>query len=128
MQKIIYKSIWNAKYHLQISIYCIVYNNTNNQSIPYCEPCEIHRIVGRYLEDARFIVYEDEREMMVTQVSAYGLQRQSNIGTPSSIEVSKSLRLHIEHMNSYDKTILTRTFLIANNDNKPSCHQVQFYP
>ena len=29
------------------------------------------------LEDARLAVYEDNREEIVTQVSAYGLQRQS---------------------------------------------------
>ena len=33
------------------------------------------------LEDARFTVYEDEREMIVTYVSTCGLQRQSNNDT-----------------------------------------------
>ena len=49
--------------------------------------------------------------MIVTSVSTCGLQRQSNKGKLSSNEVVKSPRLQIEHMNSHDKTIQTRTFL-----------------
>ena len=48
--------------------------------------------VGWYtplLEDARFTVYEDERETIATFVSVYGLQGQSNKGKLSSNEVSK---------------------------------------
>ena len=49
--------------------------------------------------------------MMITSFSTYGLQRQSNRSKPSSKEATRSLRLHIEHTNSHDKTIQTRTFL-----------------
>ena len=48
--------------------------------------------------------------MIVTSVSTCGLQRQSNKGKLSSNEVVKSPRLRIEHMNSHDKRIQTRTF------------------
>jgi len=41
------------------------------------------------LEDARFTVYEDEREVIATNVSTCGLQRQSNKGKASSNEVVK---------------------------------------
>lgn len=58
-------------------------------------------------------IYDDEREMILTYVSTYGLQRQSNKGKLSSNEVAKSPRLHIKHLNSHDKTILTQTFLGA---------------
>ena len=52
-----------------------------------------------------------EVEDGVTHVSACGLQRQSNKGKPRSNEVTRSPRLHIEHLNSYyDETIQTRTF------------------
>jgi len=46
-------------------------------------------------------IYEDEREMIVTYVSTYGLQSQSNEGKLSSNVASKSPSLHIEHMKSY---------------------------
>ena len=56
-------------------------------------------------------INENKREVIVTYVSAFGLQMQSNIEKLNSKEVAKSPRLHIEHTNSYHKTILTRTFL-----------------
>ena len=65
------------------------------------------------LEDARYTVYGDEREMIVTYVSTCGLQSQSNKGKLSSNVASKSPSLYIEHTKSYDKTILTRTFSIS---------------
>jgi len=37
-----------------------------------------------YLEDERFTIYDDKREKIVTSVSAYGLQRQSNEDTRSN--------------------------------------------
>ena len=52
------------------------------------------------------------RKMIVTSVSTCGLQRQSNKGKLSSNEVVKSPRLQIEHMNSHDKRIQTRTFQV----------------
>ena len=58
----------------------------------------------------RCIVYGDERERIATSVSTCGLQRQSKEDKLSSNEVSTSSRLHIEHTNSYDETIQTRTF------------------
>ena len=51
------------------------------------------------------------REMVVTFVSRCGLQRQSNIGELSPNEIDKSLGLHIESLNSHDKTMQTRTFM-----------------
>jgi len=59
------------------------------------------------LEDARFTVYEDEREGIITYVSTSGLQRQSNKGKLSSNEVVNSSRLCIEHKHSHHKTIQT---------------------
>jgi len=53
------------------------------------------------LEDARFTVYEEDREEKVTYVSTCGLQKQSNKGKQSSNEVVKSTRLYTEHKNSY---------------------------
>jgi len=47
---------------------------------------------------------------MVTSVSTYELQRQTSKDKVNSNEAFKSSRLHIEHTNSYDKKILTRTF------------------
>ena len=55
-------------------------------------------------------VYDDEREVIVTFISivfAKAVKKRHR----SSIEVAKYPRLHIEHKNSYHKTILTRTFL-----------------
>ena len=43
-------------------------------------------VVNSHLEDARFIVYEDEREVIATNVSTCGLQRQSNKGKLSSLD------------------------------------------
>ena len=65
----------------------------------------------KVLEDARFIVYEGDREMKVISVSTCGIQWQLNKDKLSSNEAARLLRLHIEHLNSQDKTILTRTFL-----------------
>jgi len=65
----------------------------------------------KVLEDARFIVYEGEREMKVISVSTCGLQGQLNKDKLSSNKAVNSSRLHIEHLNAQDKTILTRTFL-----------------
>ena len=56
-------------------------------------------------------VYDDKREEIITYVSTCGLQEQSDKDKSSSKEVTRSLRLNIEHMNSLHKTILTRTFL-----------------
>ena len=44
----------------------------------------------------RFIVYEDEREVITTNVSTRGLQRQSK-GKLNSDEVFEWPSLHIEH-------------------------------
>jgi len=63
------------------------------------------------LEDARLRFYKDEKEVIATNVSTCSLQKQSHKGKLRSNEVAKQPRLHIEHMNSYHKTILTRTFL-----------------
>ena len=48
-----------------------------------------------FLEDARFIVYEDKREMIITYVSTCGLQRQSHKGKLSSNVVFEWPSLHI---------------------------------
>jgi len=56
------------------------------------------------LEDARFTVYEEEREMIAIYVSTCGLQNQSNRGNVRSNEVITSPRHYIEGTNSYDKT------------------------
>jgi len=53
--------------------------------------------------------YGDERDRIATSVSTCGLQMQSKEEKLSSYEVSTSPRLHIEHKNSYDETILTQT-------------------
>jgi len=45
-------------------------------------------------EDARFIVYEDVREMIVTSVSVYSLQRQSNRDIRGPNVALKSPKLH----------------------------------
>ena len=58
--------------------------------------------------------------MIVTSVSTCGLQRQSNKGKLSSNEVVKSPRLHIEHMNSHDKTICTNADFPGGNINTSS--------
>ena len=57
------------------------------------------------LEDSRFTVYEDEKEVIATNVSTCSLQMQSHKGKLSSNKVVKSLRLHMEHLHSHDKTI-----------------------
>ena len=50
------------------------------------------------LEDARFRVYKDEKEVIATiNVSACGLQKQSHKGKLRSNEVAKQPRLHMEH-------------------------------
>ena len=53
-------------------------------------------------------IYGDKREMIITYVSSYGNQRQSNKELLGSNEVAKSPSLHIEHLNSHDE-IQTRT-------------------
>ena len=65
------------------------------------------------LEDARFIVYEGEREAIATYVSTCGLQRQSHKGKLSSNEVFEWPSLHIEHAITHNKTTQTRTFLVT---------------
>ena len=56
------------------------------------------------LEVARFTIYEDERELIVTSVSSMWFSKAINKGKPRSKEAVISLRLHIDHMNSNDKT------------------------
>ena len=56
------------------------------------------------LEVARFTIYEDERELIVTYVSSMWFSKAINKGKPRSKEAVISLRLHIDHMNSNDKT------------------------
>ena len=52
------------------------------------------------LYDARFTIYEDEREMIITSVSTCGLQRQSNEGEmiPRFVNsmTSKSKSKHVD--------------------------------
>jgi len=67
------------------------------------------------LEDARLVVYEDEREVIATYVSTYGLQRQSHKGKQSSNEVFEWPSHHIEHTITHNKTTKTRTFPINSN-------------
>ena len=43
------------------------------------------------------------------------MQKGSHKGELSSIEAAKSPRHHIEHLNSHNKTIQTRTFLFISN-------------
>ena len=62
------------------------------------------------LEDAHFIVYEDEREVIATNVSTCGFQSQSNKSKVRSNEVLERPSHHIEHTITHDKTLLTRTF------------------
>ena len=50
--------------------------------------------------------------MIVTSVSTCSLERQSNKDTRRSNEVVNLSILHIEHTNSYDKTILTRAYRV----------------
>ena len=64
-----------------------------------------------HLEDARFTVYIKLERDDVTSVSTCELQRQSNKVKVMSNEVVNLSMLYTEHTNSYDKTILTRTFL-----------------
>jgi len=54
-------------------------------------------------------VYEDEREIIVMFVSTYGLQKHSNKGKPW--QALNFQQYNIERV-LYDKTILTRTFLL----------------
>ena len=56
------------------------------------------------------VVYEDEREVIATNVSTCGLQKQSNKAKLSSHEVFEMLRPRIEYTHAQDKTIITRTF------------------
>ena len=80
----------------------------------YGKSCTNHSLTSKYagaLEDARFTVYEEDREEKVTSVSTYDMQRQSKEDKLSSYDVSTSPGLHIELKNSYGETILTRTFL-----------------
>lgn len=46
-------------------------------------------------------------------VSTCELQRQSNKGELSSNDAAKPPRYHIEHLNSHDNTIQTRTYLFV---------------
>ena len=57
------------------------------------------------------IYYDDEREVIATNVNACGLQMQSHKDKLSSNEVFEWPSLHIEHTITHNKTILTRTFL-----------------
>ena len=50
--------------------------------------------------------------MALTVVSSCSLQRQSINANEGQKKAAKSLRPHIDHMNSNDKTIQTRTFLL----------------
>ena len=43
------------------------------------------------------MICDDERKMIVTYISAYGMQRQSHKGKLSSNEVFEWPSLHIEH-------------------------------
>ena len=60
-----------------------------------------------------FMVYEDERVVIATNVSACGLQMQSHKGKLSSNEVFEWPSLHIEHTITHNKTTQTRTFLFS---------------
>ena len=55
-------------------------------------------------------VYVDEREEIVTYVSTYDMQGQSNKGKLRPNKAVRSSRLYTEHTNSYYKTILMQTF------------------
>ena len=59
-------------------------------------------------------VYDDEREEIITYVSAYDMQGQSIKGKQRSNKAVKLSRLYTEHTNSYHETIQTRTFLCLN--------------
>ena len=52
------------------------------------------------------MIYDDEREVIATNVSTCGLQRQSNKGKLRSNKTAKSSTLYIEHFNSHDRTFL----------------------
>jgi len=54
------------------------------------------------LEDGCITIHDDKREMIVTQVSAYTLQRQSNKDTRRSNKARKSPIHHIEHLNTHE--------------------------
>jgi hypothetical protein len=73
-----------------------------------------------YLEDARFIVIEDEREVIATNVSTCSLQRQSHKGKLSSNEVFEWPILRIEQTTTHNKTTQTRTFLKSYQKNEHS--------
>ena len=62
------------------------------------------------LEDARFTVYEDEKEEIITFVSTLVCKGNQTKVKLSSNEAVNSSRLHIEHKHSQDKTIQTQTF------------------
>ena len=73
---------------------------------------------GPTLEDVRYWDYEDEREEIVTYVSACGLQRNSNKDKLSSYEVSKSPRVLLDtrnHMRKKYKRGLSRFDLPCNH-------------
>jgi len=65
--------------------------------------------------------YEDE-ERRLKLLLVYGLKRHSNKDTCRTNEALKSSTLHIEHINSHDKTVQTRTSLsviiVSNNGNE----------
>ena len=54
-------------------------------------------------------IYGDEREMIVTYVSTCELQWQSNEADEGQM-VARSPRLHIDHTNTQNKEVQTRTF------------------
>ena len=49
----------------------------------------------RSLEDARYTVYDDGREEIITYVSRYYMQGQSNKGRPTPNKAVKSSRLYM---------------------------------
>ena len=61
---------------------CTLDRQSNSQIGPQhrhqLAPIPLLELDQRNLEDARFIVYEDEREVIATYVSTCGLQRQSH--------------------------------------------------
>jgi len=66
---------------------------SNSRTVPQrciqkLAPIPLLELDQRNLEDACFIVYEDEREVIATYVSTCGLQRQSHKGKLNSNEVS----------------------------------------
>ena len=84
-------------------------------------PSESTKQELNHLEDARLTFYEDE-ERRLKLLLVYGLKRHSNKDTCRTNEALKSSTLHIEHINSHDKTIQTRTSLsviiVSNSGNE----------